>query len=76
MTQANSLYKRLREREQDVRGFIKDAKSVFNSLGRAVDKVKDFFKKLQQPEKERSIKEFKAQSKTKDKQRSRGGMSR
>jgi len=57
-------------------GFIKDAKSVFNSLGRAVDKVKDFFKKLQQPEKERSIKEFKAQSKTKDKQRSRGGMSR
>jgi hypothetical protein len=76
MTQANSLYKRLREREQNVRGFIKEAKSVFNSLGRAVDKVKDFFKKLQQPEKERSIKEFKAQSKTKDKQRSRGGMSR
>jgi hypothetical protein len=76
MTQANSLYKRLREREQNVRGFIKDAKSVFNSLGRAVDKVKDFFKKLQQPEKEHSIKEFKAQSKTKDKQRSRGGMSR
>lgn len=31
MTQANSLYKRLREREQDARGFIKDAKSVFNS---------------------------------------------
>jgi hypothetical protein len=76
MTQANSLYKRLREREQSVRGFIKDAKSVFNSLGRAVDKVKDFFKKLQQPERDRSIKEFKAQSKTKDKQRSRGGMSR
>jgi hypothetical protein len=40
-----------------------------------VDKVKDFFKKLQQPEKEHSIKEFKAQFKTKDKQRSRGGMS-
>ena len=76
MTQANSLYKRLREREQSVRGFIKDAKSVFNSLGKAVDKVKDFFRKLQQPERDRSVKEFKAQSKTKDKTRSRGGMSR
>ena len=76
MTQANSLYTRLREREQSVRGFIKDAKSVFNSLGKAVDKVKDFFRKLQQPERDRSVKEFKAQSKTKDKSRSRGGMSR
>ena len=76
MTQANSLYTRLREREQSVRGFIKDAKSVFNSLGKAVDKVKDFFRKLQQPERDRSVKEFKAQSKIKDKSRSRGGMSR
>ncbi len=76
MTQANSLYTRLREREQSVRGFIKDAKSVFNSLGKAADKVKDFFRKLQQPERDRSVKEFKAQSKTKDKSRSRGGMSR
>jgi hypothetical protein len=75
-TQANSLYKRLREREQSVRGFIKDAKSVFNSLGRAVDKVKDFFRKQLEPSRDQSVKEFKAQSKTKDKTRSRGGMSR
>lgn len=72
-TQANSLYKRLREREQSVRGFIKDAKSVFNSLGRAVDKVKDFFRKQLEPSRDQSVK---AQSKTKDKTRSRGGMSR
>ena len=71
MTQANSLYTRLREREQSVRGFIKDAKSVFNSLGKAVDKVKDFFRKLQQPERDRSVKEFKAQSKTKEKNQSK-----
>ncbi len=76
MTQANSLYKRLRDREQSVRGFIKDAKSVFNSLGRAVDKVKDFFRKQLQPSRDQSVKEFKAQSKIKDKTRSRGGMSR
>jgi len=77
MNQANSLYKRLREREQSVREFIKDAKSVFNSLGKAVDKVKDFFRKLQQPERDRSVKEFKAQTKTQEKSRSsRRGMSR
>ena len=77
MNQANSLYKRLREREQSVREFIKDAKSVFNSLGKAVDKVKDFFRKLQQPQRDRSVKEFKAQIKTQEKSRSsRRGMSR
>jgi len=76
MTQADSLYRRLRDREQRVRGFIKDAKSVFNSLGRAVDKVKDFFKKLQ-PSRDQSIKEFKDRSKTREKIRSsKQGLSR
>jgi len=76
MTQADSLYKRLRDREQRVRGFIKDAKLVFDSLGRAVDKVKDFFKKLQ-PSRDQSIKEFKDRSKTREKIRSsKQGLSR
>jgi hypothetical protein len=59
MTQANSLYKRLREREQDVRGFIKDAKSVLIHWVELWIRLKTFSRSCSNPKETALLKSLK-----------------